>query len=96
MSNIYRAYHAIQGLTNKQGLPTNAVFGFTNMLRKLIEEEKPDYLGVAIDVPVCWSTPESSGESAMLRQAITAVHSRISGTRQIAFALTKEAILVPF
>ena len=51
MSNIYRAYHAIQGLTNKQGLPTNAVLGFTNMLRKLIEEEKPDYLGVAIDVP---------------------------------------------
>ena len=50
MSHIYRAYHAIQGLSNKEGLPTNAVFGFTNMLRKLIADEKPDYLGVAIDV----------------------------------------------
>ena len=50
MSHIYRAYYAIQALTNKQGLPTNAVYGFTNMLRKLISEEKPDYLGVAIDL----------------------------------------------
>ena len=50
MSHIYRAYHAIQGLSNKEGFPTNAVFGFTNMLRKLIADENPDYLGVAIDV----------------------------------------------
>ena len=50
MSHIYRAYHAVQGLTNAKGLPTNAVYGFTNMLRKLINEEKPDYLGVAIDL----------------------------------------------
>ena len=51
MSHIYRAYHAVQGLTNAQGLPTNAVYGFTNMLRKLIGEEKPDYLGIAMDLP---------------------------------------------
>lgn len=51
MSHIYRAYHAIQGLTNKKGLPTNAIYGFTNMIRKLLQEEKPEYLGVAIDVP---------------------------------------------
>ena len=51
MSHIYRAYHAIRSLSNKKGLPTNAVFGFTNMLRKLVQEEKPDYLGVAIDLP---------------------------------------------
>ena len=51
MSHIYRAYHAIQGLSNKQGLPTNAVYGFTNMLRKLIQEERPEYLAVAIDPP---------------------------------------------
>ncbi len=50
MSHIYRAYHAISGLTNAEGLPTNAIYGFTNMLRKLIKEEKPDYLGVAIDL----------------------------------------------
>ena len=50
MSHIYRAYHAVQGLTNAKGLPTNAVYGFTNMLRKLIDEEKPDYLGIAMDL----------------------------------------------
>jgi DNA polymerase-1 len=51
MSQIYRAYYAIRGLTNSQGMPTNAVYGFTMMLRKLIAQEKPDYLGVALDSP---------------------------------------------
>jgi DNA polymerase-1 len=50
MSHIYRAYHAVQGLTNARGLPTNAVYGFTNMLRKLIGQEKPDFLGIAMDL----------------------------------------------
>ncbi|RPI29228.1 MAG: DNA polymerase I [Acidobacteria bacterium] len=50
MSHIYRAYYAIQGLRTKKGLPTNAVYGFTNMLRKLIKEEQPEFLGVAIDL----------------------------------------------
>jgi len=51
MSHIYRAYYAIQGLTDQSGNPTNAVYGFTNMLRKLINSERPEYLGVAIDLP---------------------------------------------
>jgi DNA polymerase I len=50
MSHIYRAYYAIPKLSNSKGFPTNAIRGFTMMLRKLIEEEKPDYLGVAIDL----------------------------------------------
>jgi DNA polymerase-1 len=50
MSHIYRAYYAIQGLRSKKGMPTNAVYGFTNMLRKLIKEEQPEFLGVAIDL----------------------------------------------
>jgi len=50
MSHIYRAYYAIKWLTNRDGLSTNAIYGFTVMLRKLIEDEKPDYLGVAIDL----------------------------------------------
>jgi DNA polymerase I len=50
MSHIYRAYYAIQGLTTKKGQPTNAIYGFTSMLRKLIKEEQPQYLGVAIDL----------------------------------------------
>jgi DNA polymerase-1 len=51
MSQIYRAYYAIRGLTNSHGQATNAVYGFTMMLRRLITAEKPDYLGVALDSP---------------------------------------------
>jgi DNA polymerase-1 len=46
---IHRAYHAIQGLTNSKGLPTNAIFGFTRMLIKLVEERVPEYVGMFFD-----------------------------------------------
>jgi DNA polymerase-1 len=49
-SQLFRAFFAIRGLTNPAGLPTNAVFGFTSMLRKLLKEEKPEYIGVAWDL----------------------------------------------
>lgn len=49
-SQIFRAFFAIRGLTNASGFPTNAVFGFTSMLRKLINDEKPEYIGVAFDL----------------------------------------------
>ena len=48
-SLLYRAYYAIQRLTNSQGFPTNAIFGFLNTLRKLLDEAKPAYLGVVFD-----------------------------------------------
>jgi len=47
---IYRAYHAIRNLSNSRGTPTNAVFGFTNMMLKLMEEKKPEFLAVMFDV----------------------------------------------
>lgn len=46
---IYRAYHAIKPLSNSQGLPTHAVFGFIAILRRLIKERDPQYLAVAYD-----------------------------------------------
>ncbi len=46
---IYRAYHAIQSLSNAQGFPTNAIFGFTRMLLKLVEERSPAYIGMFFD-----------------------------------------------
>lgn len=49
MSNIFRAYYAIRGLATSRGFPTNAIYGFTTMLRKLILEEKPEYLAVVFD-----------------------------------------------
>jgi DNA polymerase-1 len=47
---MYRAYHAIRGLTGPDGRSTNAVYGFTTMLRKLIDEQKPDYIAASFDV----------------------------------------------
>jgi DNA polymerase-1 len=41
-SYLYRAYHATPYLANSKGLPTNATYAFTNMLRKLLNEKKPD------------------------------------------------------
>ncbi|OGW39384.1 MAG: DNA polymerase I [Nitrospirae bacterium RBG_13_39_12] len=51
-SYVYRAYYAIRGLSNSKGLPTNAIYGFTNMLLKIIREKKPDSIVVSFDSPV--------------------------------------------
>ncbi|APG24310.1 DNA polymerase I [Syntrophotalea acetylenica] len=48
-SYIYRAYYAIRQLSNSRGMATNAVFGFTNMLLKVVREERPDHLAVVFD-----------------------------------------------
>jgi DNA polymerase-1 len=48
-SLMYRAYYALPMLTTSEGLHTNALYGFTMMLIKLIEEEKPDYVAIAFD-----------------------------------------------
>lgn len=49
MSNLYRAFFGIRNLSNSHGQPTNAIFGFTMTLRKLIRDHHPDYLGVVLD-----------------------------------------------
>ncbi|MBU4312160.1 MAG: DNA polymerase I [Candidatus Omnitrophica bacterium] len=49
-SYCYRAFYAIKELRNSKGLPTNAVYGFILMLKKIMASERPDYLAVAFDV----------------------------------------------
>ena len=49
-SNIFRAFYAIRNLSTTRGEATNAVYGFVNMLRKLLREETPELVGVALDV----------------------------------------------
>ncbi len=46
---VYRAFHAVRGLTNSKGMPTNAVFGFTRMLIKLIQERAPRHVAMFFD-----------------------------------------------
>ncbi len=49
-SYIFRAFFGIrQFLSNSKGLPTNALYGFTNMLIKVVRDEKPDYLAMVFD-----------------------------------------------
>ena len=48
-SFCYRAFYAIPNLTNSKGEPTNAIYGFVTMLRKLMEEQKPGHLAVCFD-----------------------------------------------
>ncbi len=51
-SYVYRAYHAIKTLSSSKGLPTNAIYGFTTMVMKLMREKKPDRLCIVFDSPV--------------------------------------------
>ena len=49
-NQMYRAYHAIRGLTGPEGQSTNAVYGFITMLRKLITDHKPEYIAASFDL----------------------------------------------
>lgn len=51
-SYAYRAYYAIKELSTSNGVPTNAIYGFTNMLLKIIKDKKPDGIAVSFDSPV--------------------------------------------
>jgi len=48
-SYLYRAFHALPDLRNREGLPTGAIFGVLNMLRRLMQDYKPDYAACVFD-----------------------------------------------
>src|SRR4030043_1190494 len=48
-SYIFRAFYAIGHLSNSKGLPTNATYGFTQMVLKVLKEQQSDYLVIALD-----------------------------------------------
>ncbi len=54
----FRAFFAIGGMATSKGQPTNALYGFTNMLLKLIREQRPDYLAVTWDPPQSFRNEE--------------------------------------
>ena len=47
---IFRAFHALPPMTRGDGTPVNAVYGFTAMLMKLIDDMQPDHVAVVFDV----------------------------------------------
>ena len=49
-SILNRAFYGVPDLTNPEGLHTNAIYGFLNIMFKILEEEKPQYLAVAFDL----------------------------------------------
>ncbi len=49
-SLFYRTFYAIREMTNSKGIPTNAIYGFVNILVRIQDEYQPDYLGVAFDL----------------------------------------------
>jgi len=51
MSQAYRAHFAIRDLSNSQGLPTNAVYGFALMLKRVLQKYPPEYIAIALDGP---------------------------------------------
>ncbi len=50
-SLLYRSFFAIPRLTNRDGMPTHAVYGFATVLRKTVAEESPDLVAVVFDAP---------------------------------------------
>ena len=48
---VYRAFHAIRPLTTSTGQPTNALFGFCQMLMKVLEDFQPTHVAAALDLP---------------------------------------------
>lgn len=51
-SILNRAYYGVPDLTNSEGLHTNAIYGFLNIMFKILDEEKPEYFAVAFDLHV--------------------------------------------
>ncbi len=49
-SILNRAFYGLPDLTNSKGFHTNAIYGFLNIMFRILEEEKPEYLTVAFDV----------------------------------------------
>ena len=49
MSQVFRAYYAIRGLSTSRGVPTNATYGFLLMLNRVMEKFQPDYVAMVFD-----------------------------------------------
>lgn len=67
-SLIYKAYYAIREMRTSSNIPTNAVYGFVNMLIKIIKEQSPDYIYAAFDAKTPTFRHEASDAYKATRQ----------------------------
>ncbi len=67
---LFRAFYAIRELSNSKGFPTNAIYGFTTMLMKLLRDQAPDYIAIAFDVKAPTFRHEAYAEYKATRRAI--------------------------
>jgi len=66
----YRAFYAVKALKNSKGVPTNAVFGFCNILRKMLADCKPTHVAVCFDVGKKTNRQKKYAEYKIQRQAM--------------------------
>ena len=94
-SLLYRAFYALPPLTSRRGEHTGAVFGFTNMLFKLLEDEKPAYIAVAFDPPTpsfrATIDPDYKAQREAMPQELAEQFSR---TRQVLEAMNIAVFMV--
>lgn len=66
----YRCYFALPRLSSPKGLPTQAIYGFANIIFKILDEIEPDYIAVAFDTPLPSFRHETYKEYKAHRQAM--------------------------
>ena len=69
-SYFYRAFFAVRGLVNSKGMPTNAAYGFTNMLTKILKSKNPEAIAVVFDAPGKTFRDEMYSEYKATREAM--------------------------
>src|SRR6185503_9258680 len=69
-SYFYRAFFAVRGLVNSKGMPTNAAYGFTNMLYKILKAKDPEAIAVVFDAPGKTFRDEMYAEYKATREAM--------------------------
>ena len=67
---LFRAFYAIRELSNSKGFPTNAIYGFTTMLMKLLRDQAPDYIAIAFDVKAPTFRHETYADYKATRRAV--------------------------
>lgn len=87
-SILTRAFFGVPDLTNSEGLHTNAVYGFLNIMFKILEEEKPEYLMVAFDVKAPTFRHEMYNEYKGTRKPMPAeLHEQVPVIKEVLSAM---------